>query len=186
MFADGLRRNAAVYPPAWLVNLMAFQAGWWAVVLTASRGQPEWGLVVVSALVTGHLRWVRPYRSEAILLGLAMLAGLAFDSLLQASGWVAFDGEGMAVWMAPMWMAALWANFATTLNVSLRPLQGRTWLAAGLGGVGGPAAYWGGAELGAMTFLNAPVALAVLAAAWALLTPMLLWAASALARVDEP
>jgi hypothetical protein len=76
-------------------------------------------------------------------------------------------------------MTALWANFATTLNVSLVSLQTRPWLAALLGLVGGPAAYWGGAELGAMSFLDPTAGLIALALGWGILTPLLL----ALARL---
>jgi hypothetical protein len=172
--------------PYWLANLAAFQAGWWAVVLTAAAGRPLVGMAGVAVLLAWHLLRVRPYRSELILIGLTAIAGLAFESLLQATGWVAFTGGGLASWLAPLWMAALWANFATTLNVSLRPLRGRPWLAAGLGAVGGPAAYWGGAELGAMTFHDLGAGLAALGLAWALLTPLLLALAARLEGSARP
>lgn len=174
MMAGGLDRTASPVMPGWLPNLIAFQVGWWSVVLSAARGAPELGLAVVAALVTWHLLRVRSHAGEAILIALTGLIGLVFDSLLQATGWVAFAGGGVAPWLAPLWMAALWANFATTLNVSLRPLQGRPWLAAGLGAVGGPLAYWGGAGLGAMTFHHLGAGLPALAVAWALFPPLLL------------
>lgn len=190
MFAGGLPRFPSRVPvgtlPGWLANLVAFQAGWWAVVLTAAAGRPLAGMAVVGLLLAWHLLRVRPYASEVILIGLAALAGLAFESLLQASAWLSFSGGGLAEWLAPLWLAALWANFATTLNVSLRPLRGRPWLAAGLGAVGGPAAYWGGAELGAMTFHAPGAGLAALALAWALMTPLLLSLAARLDRSPHP
>lgn len=186
MLAGGLPRDTAVLLPGWPANLAAFQAGWWAVVLAAAAGMPLAGMAVVAAVLGWHLLRVRPHRGEAVLIGLTALAGLAFESLLQATGWVAFAGGGPASWLAPLWMAALWANFATTLNVSLRPLRGRPWLAAGLGAVGGPAAYWGGAELGAMTFHHPAAGLIALALAWAVLTPLLLALAARLARSARP
>jgi hypothetical protein len=170
--------------PAWLPNLLAFQTGWWAVVLGAAAGQPGLGIGTVALLLAWHLARVRPFLKEAVLIGLATLAGLAFESLLQASGWVAYAGDTGQ--LAPIWMAALWANFATTLNVSLRPLQGRPWLAAALGAVGGPLAYWGGAGLGAMTFHDLAAGLAALAIAWALLTPLLLALAGRLDGDNKP
>lgn len=181
MPASALPRPQSRPLPAWLPNLLAFQAGWWAVVLTAAAGRPLVGMAVVAVLLAWHLLRVRPRHGELVLIGLAALVGLAFESLLQASGWVGYAGGGPASWLAPFWMAALWANFATTLNVSLRPLQGRPWLAAALGAVGGPLAYWGGAGLGAMTFHDLAAGLAALAVAWALLTPLLLALA---ARLD--
>ena len=164
--------------PSWVLNLVAFQAGWWALVLTAAQGRPEVGLGVVALLLAWHLGRVRPRGTEALLLGLAALIGFGFDSLLLVSGWVSFRGGdltgGLGPDLPPLWMTALWANFATTLNVSLASLQTRPGLAALLGLVGGPAAYWGGAELGAMSFLDPTPGLIALALGWAILTPLLL------------
>ena len=167
--------------PLWLLNQFSFQTGWWTVVLTAAWGWPLIGIVMVTVLVAWHLIRVRPFRTEALLVALAAAIGFTLDSLLQSTGWVVFandPGGGPA----PLWMVALWANFATTLNVSISALQRHPWLAALLGAWGGPAAYWAGAQLGAMSVSNAIAAYSALAVAWALLTPLLLALAGALAR----
>ena len=72
------------------------------------------------------------------------------------------------------WLVILWALFATTLNSSLRVLQSRPWIAAALGAAGGPLAYYAGASLGALQFLEPAAMLAALALGWALATPLLL------------
>jgi hypothetical protein len=72
------------------------------------------------------------------------------------------------------WLVILWALFATTLNSSLRALQSRPWIAAALGAAGGPLAYYAGARLGALQFLEPAAMLAALALGWALATPLLL------------
>jgi hypothetical protein len=172
--------------PAWLSNLLAFQAGWWAVVLSAAQGIPALGLALVAGLLAWHLLWVRPLRSEAILIGLTCVIGLAADSLFLASGWVGFATEGPIAGMAPLWMAALWANFACTLNVALVFLRGHAWLASALGAIAGPLAYWGGAELGAMTFRHPVTGLAGLAVVWAVLTPLLVVLGETLDRRIRP
>jgi hypothetical protein len=46
-------------------------------------------------------------------------------------------------------------------------------LLAALGFVGGPLAYWGGASLGAMAWMEIWPAFAYLALGWAVLTPLL-------------
>jgi hypothetical protein len=125
-------------------------------------------------------------RSEAALIGLTCVIGLAVDSLLLASGWVGFSAEGPIAGIAPLWMAALWANFACTLNVALVFLRSHPWLAAALGATAGPPAYWGGAELGAMTFHHLGVGLAALAVVWAVLTPLLVGLAETLDRRMTP
>lgn len=155
-----------------LVNALAFQAGWWAVVLSAARDHAAVGLLVVGLVLTWHLTRVRPGPAEAALIAGAACIGLVFDSLLLATGWVEFAGDALFGILVPLWMLALWANFAATLNVSLRALRARPWLAALLGGVGGPLAYWGGAGLGAMTLVEPLPALLALAAGWAVLTPL--------------
>jgi non-ribosomal peptide synthetase component F len=71
-------------------------------------------------------------------------------------------------------MVALWAMFATTLNVSLRALRARPWLAAALGAAGGPLAYYAGARLGALQLADFHAGLAAIAVGWAWLTPLLL------------
>lgn len=177
--------------PSWALNLVAFQAGWWALVLTAAQGRPGLGLGVVALLLAWHLGRVRPRGAEALLIGLAALIGFGFDSLLLVSGWVSFRGGdltgGLGPDLPPLWMTALWANFATTLNISLASLQTRPGLAALLGLVGGPAAYWGGAELGAMSFINPTAGLIALALGWAILTPLLLTLARLLSvAISDP
>lgn len=220
-----------------VLNLILFQVGWWALVLSAAQGRPLIGLAIVALILAWHLGFVRPLASEALLIGLAALMGLTFDSLLIATGWVSFGppapvavqaaalaaapavevaaslaapatapvvalatspdlasasvattstGASLAAALPPPWMIALWANFATTLNLSLAGLQTRPWLAALLGLVGGPLAYWGGAGLGAMTFVAPLPALIALALGWALLTPLLLALAATLARRSNP
>jgi len=73
-----------------VLNLLLFQLGWWALVLSAARGYPGLGLAVVAAILAWHLGFVRPLASEALLIGLAALIGLTFDSLLIATGWVSY------------------------------------------------------------------------------------------------
>jgi hypothetical protein len=68
--------------------------------------------------------------------------------------------------------------FATTLNVSLRWLRSRPLLAAGLGAIGGPLAYAGGAGLGALNLETSPLSIGALGIGWALAMPLLLVAAA--------
>ena len=83
-----------------------------------------------------------------------------------------FPAQGVGQWFCPIWMAALWANFAGTLHFCLDWLRGRYRLASVLGAVGGPLAYYGGHRLGAMQLGGSvAVSLAVIAIEWVLVTP---------------
>lgn len=79
-----------------------------------------------------------------------------------------------AEFLAPWWILALWALFATTLNVSLGWLRSRLLLAGVLGGVAGPFAYWAGERLGALSLREPVAALGALTLGWAAILPALL------------
>ena len=81
--------------------------------------------------------------------------------------------------MARLWVV-LWMLFATTLNVSLRWLRSSVALTALFGGIGGPLAFYGGAKLGGVNFLDYQSGLTALAIGWAVMTPMLVLLATRL------
>jgi len=156
-----------------LVNFVLFQIGWFACVIGAGRGWPLAGTAVAAVIVATHvLRAARPAR-ELKLVGVALAIGLVWDSALVSSGWMRFTSGVLVGGIAPPWILALWALFATTLNVSLGWLKGRPVVAALLGGVAGPLSYWAGARLGAVEFVAVTPALGALAIGWAVMTPLL-------------
>jgi hypothetical protein len=156
------------------LNVALMQAGWFACVLGAAHGLPWFGTGATIAIVAWHAaRAARP-AEELKLIALVTLAGGSFDSALTAAGWVAFPNGQFAPWLAPHWIFALWALFATGLNVSLAWLKGRWWLAAAIGAVASPLSYWAGVRLGAATFVEPPLMLAALALGWAAILPAIL------------
>jgi hypothetical protein len=164
--ATGLRRS--------VLNFALMQAGWFACVLGAANGLPWAGTAAAAAIVAWHVaRAMRP-ATELRLVVLITLAGGAFDSALTAAGWVAFPNGQFAPWLAPHWIFALWALFATGLNLSLAWLKGRWWLAAAIGAVASPLSYWAGVRLGAATFVEPESMTAALALGWAVILPAIL------------
>jgi hypothetical protein len=77
-------------------------------------------------------------------------------------------------------MVFLWINFATLVNVSLKWLHGRYLLAALPGAVGGPAACYGGAQLGATRGVLGIRSGLVLVVAWSGAVPAIFWMAQAI------
>ena len=102
-----------------VINFVAFQLGWFACVIGAANGLPWGGSLVVLAVVALHLARVRRPLPELRLVGLAMALGLVVDSLLLATGWLSYPSGNWLPGMAPYWIVAMWALFATTLNVSV-------------------------------------------------------------------
>jgi Protein of unknown function (DUF2878) len=155
-------------------NIILFQFGWFACVLSAARGVPWIGVLTAVAIVAWHLARARRPPRELGLIATAAAFGALFETFLVRSGWVRFDSGVLHAHWAPIFMVVLWANFATTLNVSLRWMRGRTWLATLVGAVGGPVAYYSGARLGAMDLIAPGQALGSIAAGWGVMTPLLL------------
>ncbi len=156
------------------VNFLAFQLGWFACVLGAANAYPWLGVWAAIVIVAGNVAWSARPAAEAGFIALALLAGAAWETLLLASGALQYSAGSLLPGFPPPWILALWALFASTLNVSLGWLQGRWLLAAVLGGLSGPASYWAGARLGALNIVDPLVFVLMLAAGWAVLTPVLL------------
>lgn len=162
-----------------LANFIGFQIGWFSCVLGAAYGSLWLGpaLVAVLAALNLYLRHPSQRLFELRLLGLASLLGLLVDSLLATAGVFTFLDGQLPDWLSRPWMVALWANFALTLRSSMSWLEGRYRLAALLGMISGPLAYWAGARLGAVN-LHGLYSLLALAAVWLPMVPLLLWLSS--------
>lgn len=156
-----------------IANFVAFQLGWFGCVLGAANGTPAIGPVIVLAAAGLHLRLAaRPARELSLLL-VAAAIGVVFDSALVRGGFLSYPNGILWAGTAPYWIVALWVAFATTLNVSMRWLRGRPWIAVAFGAVGGPLSYLAGARLGAVEILDPQPALIALALGWGAITPLL-------------
>lgn len=158
-----------------LVNALLFQAAWFAAVLGAARDFAWLGPVAVLAVLAVHFMLLEDRRGEWRTIIAAGFLGFWFDTALVAAG---IFTPLAAPWphpFSPPWMVFLWMNFAATLNASLSWLQGRYALAAVFGGVGGPMAYFAGAELGATETLPSTSGMLVLMVGWGMMTPFLVW-----------
>jgi len=168
-----------------LVNFAAFQLGWFSCVLGAAHGRPWAGPLVVAIVVAIHLLLVRRPGPELRLIFSAMAIGLLADSLLLASGWVVYPNGEWIPGLAPYWIVAMWALFASTLNVSMRWLRNGLHISMIMGAIGGPLSYLAGAKLGAIQLTETVPALSALAAIWALVLPLLVLISSRFDGVEQ-
>lgn len=159
-----------------IANFALFQAGWFACVVSSAQGYPVLGVVFVAIWTVAFsvTQQSRPLSCISILI-VAAVVGYAADSVLVLAGVFAFPRPAQLGGPSPMWMVAMWVNFAATLTSSLGWLQDRYVLGSVLGAVGGPLTYYGGARFGGMT-LAEPVAWSLLAVGveWAICMPLLL------------
>lgn len=157
-----------------VANALAFQGVWFACVVGASFGHAWPGLLAALAFAAATLLLGGRWRGDLRTLAIALPLGLGLDCGFAAIGWLQYPAVGAWPLAAPPWIAALWVGFAMTLNHSLAFLRGEPRLAALLGLVGGPLAYWGAARGFGVVSLPASAGMTLLALglAWAALLPL--------------
>lgn len=155
-----------------LINFVAFQIGWFACVLSAASNQPLLGIICAFVLLGLHFFLSTQVRRDVVLIAGIALIGTSWDSLLTWQQLMQFSSGQYHQSIAPIWISAMWLMFATTINVSLRWLYRRYFLAAMLGAIAGPLAYQAGAALGAVVLPQPLLTLGVMSIGWALLMPL--------------
>jgi hypothetical protein len=156
-----------------IVDIAIFQAAWFACVLGAARGATGLGEAAVAGAVAWQLGTGRRYWVDLLLMAAALGTGLVWDTFLGWAHIVVYASPASLPAIAPTWILALWVLLGSVLREPLRWLQGRPWLAVPFGAVGGAASYAGAARLGACAFPDEARALAVLAAGWGVIFPLL-------------
>ena len=157
-----------------IINFILFQIGWFACVVGAANQMPWLGVVVVFAIVIWHLSQAKQPKLEMYLLILTLIIGAIYDQAMLQSDLLTYQAHGWSNSLTPAWILALWAEFATILNVSLRWMRGRWLIAILFGAIGGPLAYVGAARLGAVSLEVMPLSYVALSVGWSIITPLLL------------
>ena len=158
-----------------LVNFAVFEAAWFACIYGVAHGQPAWGTAAVVAAIAWHVAISARPATELALIVILCAIGLVAESLVVEQGNVAYPAGQPVAWLAPYWMVALWGEFGIALNVTLRWLKRKPWLAALLGALFGPLSFLGGVRLGGARFVDEPAALVTLVVMWAALMPLVMW-----------
>lgn len=168
-----------------VLNIAGFQLGWFAAVLGGANALPWAGTGATLVIVALHVIRAENPGGELRLVAVAALIGLTWESALVSLGVTSYPSGILIPGTAPHWIVAMWMLFATTINVSLRWLRTRAWLAALTGSVSGPLAFYAGHRLGGVEFAQPAVAMLILAAGWAIFVPLLAWLGSRLNGVRE-
>jgi hypothetical protein len=155
------------------LNFVVFQVAWFACVLGGARGLELAGTLTVAAALVLHVALAPRGALEIALVVVVAMVGLLWDSLVVTLGLMVYPSGSPAPGLAPVWIVAMWALFATTLNLSLGWLKGRPALAALLGAVGGPLAYFAGHRMGGIELPDPAIALLVQGLGWSMLMPLL-------------
>ncbi len=156
-------------------NVLGFQMVWLACVAGAGNGLIWTGPLAALVFAAVVFAYGGKAHEDLRLLAIALPLGFLLDSAFAASGWLRYSLAWPWLHASPLWIWAMWAGFALTLNHSLAFLRERPWLAAALGMFGGPLAYWTAAGAFDAVSFGAPVSwvLGALALAWGALLPLL-------------
>lgn len=135
------------------INFIAFQLVWFAAVGGASYGHAWAGPLAFVVFAVAHFAIAPRVNGDLRLLLVASALGALADSLMAASGLAVYAAPIPSAHLAPVWIIALWAGFALTLNHSLAWMTRRPLLAAVLGATLGPLSYLGAGRFwGAVSF----------------------------------
>lgn len=169
------------------INIAFYQATWLAAIAGAARGWWWAGPAMLAVFAGWQLLVSSERRADLELMACAAVVGFVVDTLCVRSGMLVYSAPVPSPDFAPIWIVALWMSFALTLNHSLAYMKSRPLLAAALGAIGAPLAYWAAARgWNALFFATQPaIALGVLAIAWAILTPALFLLARHLVRENR-
>jgi hypothetical protein len=176
--AVGIEEASVMSAAKWL-NFLMYELGWLACVCGAAWGAGTPGAAVAFLLVLAHIALATARGPELRLVLIAAVVGCVVDGLCLQLDVLRFTDAGWLPGLPPFWMTVLWMQFATTLRFSLSWLRHHLLLAGFLGLAGAPAAFWGGARLGAVELLS-PVlrGLLLLGFLWSLAMPLLVWLSS--------
>lgn len=156
-------------------NLVFFKVVWMASLAGVVLGYAWLGLAMLAVFMAWHAGTSPTARADFLLAVVAVCLGLLLDTLYVRAGLIIYEGELLWQDAAPLWILALWANFALTMNGCLGWLRNRRMLAAALAFICGPLSYYGGITLGTATVTGDQVVLfGLIGLAWAIALPLLL------------
>ena len=137
-----------------IINLILFQFSWWVCVLGTSNGLSYIGPLFMFLFLVLHLFYLNPNFQEIKFVILIALIGTMVDTGLASTGVISYEGiyTHSTRYLAPLWITAMWAGFAATVNHSMYWLNNRSVAAFLLGAIFGPLSYLTGSKFDVIHF----------------------------------
>ena len=123
-------QSAAVQTRHSWINFVLFQSVYTLSLVGVINNVAWIGCLGLAAFAIWHARTSKAAKTDFLLVGIAVVVGALLDTLYMRSGLITYNGELLWSGIAPLWILALWANFALTLGGCLSWLRGRLALAA--------------------------------------------------------
>ena len=157
-----------------IINIVGFYIGRWGCILVSSNGYRYIGPLLTLAFIILHANFFIVNPKEIQLIVIVGVVGTIVDSCLFFSqSFIYAEAYSENLFIAPLWITAMWAGFAATVNHSMTFFKGKWLLMVVAGAVFGPAAYYTGEGFGAITFQSTPLlSILIIGAVWALAMPL--------------
>tara|TARA_Y100001970_G_scaffold291339_1_gene428119 strand:- start:92 stop:559 length:468 start_codon:yes stop_codon:yes gene_type:complete len=142
-------------------------------MLGAANNLSYFGPLVMVLLLIAHYYYFVSNKKEIYFILIIGTIGTLVDTLMFLSGSFIYAGAySSELVIAPLWITAMWAGFAATVNHSMVFFKDKWILMVAAGAVFGPAAYFTGESLGAIEFhLSSLVSVLVIGFVWAISMP---------------
>ena len=159
----------------YLLNSVLYFVGWFFLVHSAAEGFAWEGIVVALAIILVHLFRSQYPISELVLIIYSLVLGFVIETFFLTCGILSFSSPNhIFSHFAPVWLAAMYALFATTINNSLARFGDNYMTAAIFGFAGSICSYYAGYRLGAVEFLIPKAgSLLVIGSVWFFFLPSL-------------
>ena len=155
------------------MNFVMFQIAWFVTIFSAANGLHYLGVLLTVIWMLLHVKFVASNKlAELKLLLATILIAYPLESILVVSNMVSYPEQANFGFIIPVWMICLWLNLAATVNYSLSWLKGRLLATCLLASIAGPAAYYAGENIGAIS-LNGTLSLLAISLMWAIAMPCL-------------
>lgn len=154
-----------------------FQCGWFACVLSGTRGYLLIPLAAAAAVIGLNLWLLRGRLADELRVILWItLVGFVLETINLTTGVFTLTHPSSYPWLCPAWLLLLWPMFAIMLRGPLTWLSGRYWLSVLLGAIFAVPNYFVGERLGAVK-LNPHIVytVTILVIVWAIAMPLMIW-----------
>ncbi len=162
-----------------LLHCFAYYIAWLSCILFAADGNGWAGPVIVLVLLIVQCWWqikIRAAKHLWLFVLILTALGTATDWFMILHDLIVFKAGVFGPQFPPLWEIAIWVNFSVVLYACLRRYFGYYWVFAVLALFGFPLAFWLGGLLGAATFPQHMVSIALTGIIWTILLPSILLA----------
>ena len=107
-----------------IINIVGFYIGWWGCVLGAANDMSYLGPMLMLVFLIAHFYLFVSSKQEIYLVLIICFLGTVIDTILFFSGSFVYAGAySNELLIAPLWITAMWAGFAATVNHSMSWLK---------------------------------------------------------------